>query len=197
MEDTPVQNTARSKTDWSVTEKATPMDRGKLPGGAPPRGTELVPAGSTNTIPALMMALPAAVDQLGILGLWKGKKLGRKAAMRSLDLHYSSQLDELTHRLVQSTRVKKVRADVLAEEFLKELDSKHLAVLTEFGLRNNETRARALIELTEKTASKLREIQEKDWPDALIAETITQLLGLRMRVVAEIMKELGGDHVES
>ena len=153
-----------------------------------------MPAGNAVILPAPTVAPPTEDTSLGILGYLKSKSLGRKAAMESIQLHYSSQLDVLAHSLTKATQVRKSRADVLAEEFLKDLDTQHLAVLTEFGLRNKETRERALIDLTEATAAKLREVQEKDWPLELVQDTIKQLFTLRKRVVAEMMEELGGEY---
>ncbi len=90
--------------------------------------------------------------------------------------------------------MKKTQADVLAKEYLSELDARHLEVLTEIGLRNKDTREKALLELTDRTVEKLREVQAKDWPEALIEDTIDKLLGLRQRLVDEILEELGGDY---
>jgi hypothetical protein len=188
------------KTNWAFTDKAMRQERaGALEPKTTPHltgSTELAPLKNPG-IPSTPAVMPPASDQqLGILGQWRANKLGRKAAMESIQLHYTSQLDALAHQLAKAAQVRKAQADVMAEEFLKELDTQHLAVLTEFGLRNKETRERALIELTDATASKLREVQEKDWPEELIRDTIMQLFSLRKRVVSEMMKELGGEYGE-
>jgi hypothetical protein len=186
---------SQGKTDWSLTSKVARLgsrsvDEPKSP-SLQSGATELVPLVTPDTLQNLAVVPLTTPEQLGMLGKWKANNLGRKAAMESIQRHYSSQLDVLAHNLAKAAQVKKARADVLAEEYLKELDTQHLAVLSEFGLRNKETRERALIELTETTVAKLREVQGKDWPEELVHDTISQLLGLRKRVVAEMMKELG------
>lgn len=189
------------KTNWTATDQAVRQDRSVAFNGEPPvqpiGSTELVAAGNPNVLAAVNVAPSVEEDRLGILGKWKANRIGRKSAMESIQLHYASELDILAHRLSKAAQVKKAHTDVLAEEYLKELDSKHLAVLSEFGLRNKETRERALIELTDATAAKLREVQEKDWPEELIHDTIVQLFALRKRVVAEMMKELGEDYQDA
>ncbi|MDB4767067.1 hypothetical protein OAG71_05215, partial [bacterium] len=128
----------------------------------------------------------------GILSNYKKKNLSRKASLSALKIQYDGQLDVLRHQIGQACRVEKSRADVHAEQYLKELDAKHLEVLSELGLRNKETREEALLKLTDSTVERLKEVQAKDWPPSLIDETISELFKLRSRAVAEIMNELGG-----
>ena len=87
----------------------------------------------------------------------------------------------------------KARADVDYENYLKELDAEHLEVLAELGLRNKDVRERTLLQLTEMTAVKLKEVQAADWPNELKDATVNELFELRKRFAAEMMKELGGD----
>lgn len=189
---------AEGKTDWSFTDaiiKSTknPTSEGKQV-ASPVEEAGLLPTGDSIIPPAPTVVLPDMSASRGILMKWREQKLGRKAAMRALEAHYQSQLDALTYSLAKAVQVQKARADVIAEEYLKELDSRQLELLTELGLRNKETRERALLELTEMTAAKLREVQTKDWPEELMRDTISKLLALRKRVVGEMMKELGGDY---
>lgn len=186
----------RAKTDWSLTDTVATSERVTAPHAEPAaraaERTELQPSGRSSVPAAPTVALPDTTAPQGILMRWRENKLGRKAALRALEAHYDSQLDALTHSLTKAVQVQKARADVIAGEYLRELDARQLEMLAELGLRNKDTRERALLELTEMTAAKLREVQDKDWPAELVRDTIGELLALRKRVVAEIMKELGG-----
>lgn len=186
----------RTKTDWSFTDSIATSEKviapRDEPAGRAAGRTELQPSGRSSVPAAPTVALPDATAPQGILMRWRENKLGRKAALRALEAHYDSQLDALTHSLTKAVQVQKARADVIAGEYLRELDARQLEMLAELGLRNKDTRERALLELTEMTAAKLREVQDKDWPAELIRDTIGELLALRKRVVSEIMKELGG-----
>jgi hypothetical protein len=127
----------------------------------------------------------------GILAKFQKQILSRKASIEALKARYDSELEFLTHKLSKACQVEKAKIDVMAEQFLQELDAQNLQVLSELGLRNKETRERALLALTESTVAKLKEVQEKDWPPTLIDSVVGELLALRKRVVDEIMAELG------
>lgn len=175
------------KTDWSTAEKR--LQRKK----------EMDPE---TTLPAKQEELSIAVqNHVGrldtILTQYKAKKIQRRAALEALQEAYDKQVDVFKHGLAQAARSKKIQIDVYAEQFLKDLDARHLEALTEIGLRNKDTRERTLIELTDQTAQKLKTVQDKDWPEALILETIDDLNALRKRLVAEIMQELGSEQNES
>jgi len=128
-----------------------------------------------------------------ILAQYKAGKLQKKVALQALEENYTAQLEVLKHQLKQASLVRRTQIDVLAEEFLKDLDSRHLAVLNEIGLRNMDTRLNALMELTDQTTQKLREVLAKNWPQSLIDETIQNIDVLRKRMVHDIMKELDAD----
>ncbi len=126
----------------------------------------------------------------GLIAQYQQKHLSRKATVQALKLRYESELDALQHRLNKACQIEKSRADVMADEYLKELDAQHLKVLSDLGLRNKETREKALLRLTESTVERLKEVQNKDWPPSLIDETIQEIFALRKRAVAEIMNEI-------
>jgi hypothetical protein len=184
----------KKKTDWKKTEDL--ILRSSLPPAEIDDSGEESTGGELSVRPAMPIAapIPDAKAVQGILAQWKSNNLERSAALAALKENYSSQLDVLKHCLTAAARVKKTQADVMAEEYLKELDARHLEVLTEIGLRNKDTREKALLELTDRTVEKLREVQGKDWPEALIEDTIQKLLGLRERLVAEILEELGREY---
>jgi len=100
-------------------------------------------------------------------------------------------LDALRYHLGKAVSVSNARADRIAEEFLKQLDSEHIQVLKELGLRNAEVRATALIEIREMIFKKLKELETKKWPQPLIDRTLEDLFDLEKRVSGEMMKELG------
>jgi len=91
-------------------------------------------------------------------------------------------------------KVHKTRIGVAAEEYLRTLDSKHLELLTELGMRNAATRWKAVTDLTDMAVAKINEVEAKDWPPRLIDDTIEKIFAVRERVANEIMKELGIEH---
>jgi hypothetical protein len=97
----------------------------------------------------------------------------------------------LRYQLRKAVSVSNARADRIAEEFLKKLDSEHLQVLKELGLRNAETRADGLIKVRDMIAAKLMEVQTKNWPQLLVERAVDDLLDLERRVCGEMLKELG------
>jgi len=191
-------NNNQNKTDWSLAEMIlTSEENPKTIRDQVARSVnqgELVPSKMSDAPPPPTLGSPASSEGLGIMAKWKEKTLSRKATLKALEVHYDSQLDALTYSLTKAVQVQKSRADVIADEYLKELDSRQLEMLAELGLRNKETRERALLELTAGTAAKVKEVMEMDLPPQLVQDTIQELFKLRKRVVAEIMKELGGDH---
>lgn len=174
-----------AKTDWSRVSNSiakTPEKAAEVVA----RAQRSAEAFETNAIQVPELSAPS-----GILSQFKANLIKRRSAMAALQTHYDSQLDVLSHTLARAGQVEKSRADVVAEEYLKELDAKHLEVLAELGMRNKETRERALIALTDQTVIKVREVMSKDWPEELIQETLQELFTLRKRVIAEILRELG------
>jgi len=127
----------------------------------------------------------------GVIANFKQKKIERRAQLEAVRLRCDGELEALQHKIVKAIVVEKAKADVMAEEFLKELDAQHLKVLSDLGLRNKETREKALIELTESTVQRIREVKDKDWPQFLVEETVNEILALRKRALNEIMDELG------
>ena len=181
----------KQKTDWSrVNAQLVKQDpQRNVPSRSDTR--ENLPADLT--APS-QIEIPEMTAPAGILTQFKENRIKRKSALAALQTHYDKQLDVLTHTLSRVGQVEKARADVIAEEYLKELDAKHLEVLVELGMRNKQTRERALLELTDQTVKTIQDVMAKDWPEELISETINQLFSLRKRVIAELLKELGSDY---
>lgn len=192
-------NDQKKKTDWSLTNSirrtTAPPEREENEQRAVSR-SGLQPGGHSSVPSAPAVALPDTSASRGIVMQWKENKLGRKAALKALEAQYNGQLDALTHSISKAVQVQKARADVVASEYLRELDARHIAMMAELGLRNKDTRERTLITLTDQTAARLAEVQSKDWPEELIADVMNNLFTLRRRVVAEMMKELGGEYTD-
>ncbi len=178
-------------TDWSVADSVNRTQQSSTH----PTGRQLATVNpeSTSPIAAAAQVMPVSVEGEtpdGLVAQYQQKRLSRKATVQALKLRYESELDALQHRLNKACQIEKARADVMADEYLKELDAKHLKVLSDLGLRNKETREAALLRLTESTVERLKEVQNKDWPPSLIDETIQEIFALRKRAVAEIMNEV-------
>lgn len=171
------------KTDWGLTESVSQRDEAT--------SGELVSTQNQVRLQDSLEVKPESETPEGILAQFQQKRLTRKASLAAMKMRYDQELDALQHRLSKACMVEKARADQMAEEFLKGLDAQHLQVLGELGLKNKETREEVLLKLTESTVERLKEVQNKDWPQSLIEDTINELFKLRKRSVAEIMKEIG------
>lgn len=146
-------------------------------------------------VPApLIVPRPDLIASQGILAKLKANQLGRKAAVEQLQVQYSGQLDALKETVSQAVKVHKTRIAVAAEEYLRTLDSKHLELLTQLGMRNAATRWKAVTDLTDMAVAKIKEIEGKDWPQRFIDDTMAKVFEVRERVANEIMKELGTEH---
>lgn len=188
----------KDKTDWSFMEPILKKVNSQPPvsgqGTRSIGGVELVPAGETNAPAVPTLAVPDKTAAHGILMRYRQNKLSRKSTLQALELTYKTQLDALTHNMVRALQVKKTETDVIAEEYLKELDARHMEVMNDLGLRNIDIRNRTLEKLNDQYVAKIKEIRGKDWPPDVIAETLELMSKLRMRFIAEMMTEVGLDH---
>lgn len=184
-------------TDWSRVERINNPKPAAPP--PPPAGQsrELVPA--PPQLPAVApppvqgsVSVPFETPK-DLLSRIKANSKNRKAMMEALDVHYATQLDGLRAQLSAGLKVHKSKLDLQAEEYLKSLDAQHLEVLGQLGIRNAATRWKAITELTDLAVAKIKEVQEKQWPESLIDETISQILSLKNRVAAEVMREFGAE----
>jgi hypothetical protein len=141
---------------------------------------------------AIAVPLPDTEAPRGLLMQWKRGKIDRATALKAIQSQYDAQLEALRYQLSRAVTVSNARADRIAEEFLQKLDSEHLQVLQEFGLRNFQTRMDALTQATQMVAAKLRELDTKDWPPDLVDKATKAVMELHERVNREMMKELGG-----
>jgi hypothetical protein len=189
-------SSSEDKPDWSRVESI--VKSGKFPLSPKPEnapGEALVPVEQQGlpTPLAAMTTKPKLTEQ-GLLMQWKAGKLDRKVTLAALESQYDGQLDVLRETITQAVKVQKTKVGMIAEEYLKNLDAKHLEVLEELGIRNVAKRWKAVTDLNDMAVSKINEVQTKKWPDSLIDETIAQILATRKRVVGEILKELGSEY---
>lgn len=181
----------KDKTDWSYLESIRnpeKRDSGQLSRASD--RSEIVPIEQTDVPAPLNPGIPDD-DSLGFFMRLKKRGLEKKATVREIETFYEKRLDVLAYKLERAGQVEKARSHLVAEEYLKELDAKHLEVLSQIGLRNKDTRERGLLQLTDMTVARIKEVHEKDWPAELVNETIQELFALRKRYVAEMMRELG------
>lgn len=181
----------KDKTDWSFLDSIRSANKSEAEKMSRPGGrAELVPV-EQSLVPTTINPAEPDIDSLGILMRWKKNQLEKKAAVRELETYYERRLDVLAYKLERAGHVEKARSHLVAEEYLKELDAKHLEVLSQIGLRNKDTRERGLVQLTDMTVARIKEVHEKDWPPEIVHDTIQELFELRKRYVAEMMRELG------
>lgn len=188
----------QNKTDWSFIEPV--LKKVNTPAAGSGHSTLSLanvdlPTGKDATPPTVpSLAVPNKNAARGILMKYRENKLNRKSTLQALELTYKTQLDALTHTLTRALQVKKTETDVIAEEYLKELDARHMEVMNDLGLRNIDIRNRTLEKLNDQYVAKIKEIKDKDWPPDVIIETLELMSKLRMRFIAEMMTEVGLDH---
>jgi hypothetical protein len=187
----------REKKDWSRAEsvlnsmKAPTAEPGHK---APASEGTLVTTDQSGIPQALVIPPPDPNASQGILAKWKASQMGRKQALDQLAEQYKGQLEFLKHKITEQVRVGKTQVSVAAEEYLKILDAKHLEVLAQLGMRNAATRWKAVTDLTDMAVAQVQEVENKNWPEQLITDTVAKIFALRERVAAEIMRELGIEH---
>jgi hypothetical protein len=182
----------KDKTDWSFLEPIqNPEKQQTGKANRTSSRSEIVPVEQSNAPAPLNPDVPNPASIGFFESFTKKGQLEKKARIQELETYYEKRLDVLAFKLEQAGQVEKARSHLVAEEYLKELDAKHLEVLSQIGLRNKDTRERGLLQLTDMTVARIKEVHEKDWPPEIVNETIQELFALRKRYVAEMMRELG------
>jgi len=180
----------KDKTDWGFIDTSRSATRPART-SAESHAVELV----GNIVPAQSKGdsgpLPTLGAPRGVLMEFKANRMGRKATLEALQDQYNSALIIYKHHLQNVVMGQTARDDVDYAAYQKQLDQEYLEVLAELGLRNKSVREQTLIKLTDMTAARLKEVQEKDWPQALKDSVIDDLIALRQRFSDEMMKELG------
>lgn len=186
------------KKDWSRVDS---LLASREPAGlSHAKETELIPLqaeGSSDIPTPLIVPRPDLMASQGIIAKLQANNLGRKAGLAQLQVQYNGQLEVLKETISQAVKVHKTRIGVAAEEYLRTLDSKHLELLTQLGMRNASTRWKAVTDLTDMTVAKIKEVEGKDWPKNFIDDTLEKIFALRERVSNEIMKELGTEYSDN
>ena len=181
------------KTDWTKTESL--MGKNQPSGDSIPTGRLEQP--EHPLVPQVLLRPMAETNHkpgggvLGFLAKLGEGKAKKHAVLKMLALKHNAEIDMLEARLTKLVKAQKVHADVVAEEYLNRLDARKLELLTELGIRNVNTRQTALVQLTNTTVAKIKEVQAMDWPEPLKERTIHDLLALLKRFNLQVMEELG------
>ena len=184
-------NDPKDTTDWSFIDVKRPAKRSSEASEAHAVDLMGTLAPSKTARHETATPLPTLDASRGILVEYKANRMGRKATLAALQEQYNSALTIYKHHLENVVMGQNARDDVNYAAYQKQLDQEYLEVLAELGLRNKSVRERALIDLTDMTANRLKEVQEKDWPTSLKESVIDDLIALRQRFSDEMMKELG------
>lgn len=180
---------ADKASKWERANRRLSKSRGER---AAKDGTIISAPATTGLVPSPFDApLPDPKETGGFLERLQKGQIDRRTAVSEFRERCNVQLETLRFQLRKALSVSNARADLVAEEYLKGLDAEHLEVLAGLGLRNTRTRAESLKAVTDMIVQQMKEVQEKDWPEALIDSTLDELLTLRERTCAELMRELG------
>ena len=182
---------ASQKTDWGFVDGAKPTTTAATSTEKPFESTEVVRVVASAVPPAPTLNIPKVEPSLGIIGQWQAGTLTRQAAVKQLSAVYDAKYDILKHTLKKAVEMKTAEADVQAMEYLKELDSEKLAILSKLNLKNKATRETHLNELHESTAARLREVREANWPERLKLDAYDRLFELNKRYADEMWAEVG------
>jgi hypothetical protein len=127
----------------------------------------------------------------GAIAQFKASQIGKRAVLKHVQIWYEGQLEAAKHAVGEAVRVRKAEASRVAERLLMEIDSEHVEYLLTLGLRNEDARSRAMIELGDQTSKTLKEIEGRDWPPALIQQAIDGIVERHRRFFQKITEELG------
>lgn len=127
----------------------------------------------------------------GAIAQFKASQIGKKAALKHVQIWYEGQLEAARHAVTEAVRVRKAEASRVAERLLMEIGSEHVEYLNTLGLRNSDARNRVMLELGDQTSRTLKEIEGRDWPPPLIQQAIDGVWEKHRRFFQKIMEELG------
>jgi hypothetical protein len=127
----------------------------------------------------------------GTIAQFKANQIGKKAAIKHTEAWYKGQLEVAEHAIGEAVRVRKAEATKVAERLLLEINEEHFRYLTSLGLRNEDARHKAMLELGEQTSRTLKEIEGRDWPPQLIEQAIHGVMERQARFFQKLMEDLG------
>lgn len=125
----------------------------------------------------------------GVISRIRSEQIQSRAALEFDREWYNSQLEVSKHQLKKAVELKKKETDAEIERLLTDISRKHLQYLTELGLKNSAQREEALEKLSDQTALRIKRLQQKDWPDSLIEQTINGVITLHQRFFDKILEE--------
>ncbi|MGH8012983.1 MAG: hypothetical protein ACREQ4_10825 [Candidatus Binataceae bacterium] len=147
---------------------------------------ELVPAPLTPVPPTIVEPQPQS-----IIEKFKAHQLERRLAAKQLQAYHVARLEDLKHQLKEAVRMRMAAATQAAEQFLYQLNQKHLGFMAELGLKNVDTRQKILMELSEQTARRLEEVGQREWPSRLKDEAIDQIFAMNQEFAERLRHEFG------
>jgi hypothetical protein len=127
----------------------------------------------------------------GAITQFKANKIGKKAALKHVETWYNGQIEAAEHAIKEVVRVRKAEVTKIAERLLLEINEEHFRYLTTLGLRNEDARHKAMLELGDQTAKMLKEIEGREWPPHLIEQAIHGVTERQTRFFQKLMEDLG------
>ena len=101
----------------------------------------------------------------------------------------SAKLEILQNEMQNSLMLEKARAEVAVAECHKRFEAFSTKALTNATIDDSSDRANAVIKLGNMTANRITEVHQQDWPQAIKADAIAELLKVRQQVLDRIRKE--------
>jgi hypothetical protein len=150
---------------------------------------QLVPVEPTAALAVPKNMEPDFTEEQGILATWKANRMKRRSALDILEQQYKARLELVKHDVMNQVKVGKTQISIRAEELLKELDAKHLAIVSQLDMRNVSIRLKMMQDATDMVVSQLADVEKKDWPVQLKEEVIAKAFELRQKFIERIMKE--------
>jgi hypothetical protein len=137
---------------------------------------------------------PEAPEPSNIIARFKTRQIERKLAAAQLTEYYDARMELLKHQLKEAVRARKAEATESAERFLMELNQNHLKFVAELGLSNVDKRQDIMMELNERTARRIEEIYNRDWPQMLKDQAIDELMKMSEDFADRLRHDLGGEN---
>ncbi|NKB89178.1 MAG: hypothetical protein GKS06_13255 [Acidobacteria bacterium] len=185
--------TDSQQSDWDELD-AIMSDDGDGSRGDSRTVVDLMPNPAQAAEPVLGTTVPDApnaekhVD--GIVARFKSRRITSDAAQKELRLHFKERYRSVEHELGVAVDLRNRALDVRAEELLAGIESRHIQALDQIGVSNVDARHSALIKLHDNAITRVREVQQKDWPGFLIKKTIRQIMDLTERLSDQMMTQM-------
>jgi len=128
-----------------------------------------------------------------IVTRYKANKIKRNNAIEQLSVWYDAQLEITKTHLKEAVIAKKEQIGREAQQFITELDRRHLEFLAEIGLKNKAIRESTLIKLADQTKDSLSELESRratgTYPDFLINETIEAIINVHRKFFEKLQRD--------